>query len=151
MGETIARNKKAFHDYYIEDKLEVGLQLLGSEIKALRAGKAQLKESYVRFIKGELFLINSHIGVLDTTHAYYRHEERRVRKLLLHKKEARKLAKAVERDGMTIVCLSLYFNDKNLAKAQIALAKGKQLYDKRADLKQKDMQRDVQRAIKDHK
>ena len=151
MGETIARNKKALHDYYIEDKLEVGLQLLGSEIKALRAGKAQLKESYVRFIKGELFLINSHIGVLDTTHAYYRHEERRVRKLLLHKKEARKLAKAVERDGMTIVCLSLYFNDKNLAKAQIALAKGKQLHDKRADLKQKDMQRDVQRAIKDHK
>jgi SsrA-binding protein len=151
MGETIARNKKAFHDYYIEDKLEVGLQLLGSEIKALRAGKAQLKESYVRFIKGELFLINSHIGVLETTHAYYRHEERRVRKLLLHKKEAAKFAKAVERDGMTIVCLSLYFNDKNLAKAQIALAKGKQLHDKRADLKQKDMQRDVQRAIKDYK
>ncbi len=151
MGETIARNKKAFHDYYIEDKLEVGLQLLGSEIKALRAGKAQLKESYVRFIKGELFLINSHIGVLETTHAYYRHEERRVRKLLLHKKEAVKFAKAVERDGMTIVCLSLYFNHKNLAKAQIALAKGKQLHDKRADLKQKDMQRDVQRAIKDYK
>lgn len=151
MGETIARNKKAYHDYYIEDTLEVGLELLGSEIKALRAGKAQLKESYVRFIKGELFLINSHIGVLDTTHAYYRHEERRIRKLLLHKKEARKFARAVERDGMTIVCLSLYFNHKNLAKAQIALAKGKQLHDKRADMKEKDIKRDIQRAIKDYK
>jgi len=150
MGETIAKNKKAFHDYYIEDKLEVGVELLGSEVKALRAGKAQLKESYVRFIKGELFLMNSHIGVLDTTHAYYRHEERRLRKLLLHKKELQKFAKAVERDGMTIVCLSLYFNHKNIVKAQIAIAKGKQLHDKRADLKQKDMKRDIDRAMKEH-
>jgi SsrA-binding protein len=125
MGETIARNKKAFHDYFIEEKLEVGLELLGSEVKALRAGKAQLKESYVRFIKGELFLMNSHIGVLDTTHAYYKHDERRIRKLL-------------------------YFNHKNLVKAQIAMAKGKQLHDKRADLKQKDIKRDIDRAMKDY-
>jgi len=150
MGETIARNKKAFHDYFIEEKLEVGLELLGSEVKALRAGKAQLKESYVRFIKGELFLMNSHIGVLETTHAYYKHDERRVRKLLLHKKQAAKFARAVDRDGMTIVCLSLYFNHKNLVKAQIAVAKGKQLHDKRADLKQKDIKRDIDRAMKDY-
>ena len=150
MGETIATNKKAYFDYSIEEKLEVGIVLLGSEVKALRAGKAQLKESYVRFIKGELFLINAHIGVLETTHAYYRHEERRVRKLLLHKKQALKFEKAVQRDGMTIVCLSLYFNHKNIAKAQIALAKGKQLHDKRADLKQKDMKRDIARAMKDY-
>lgn len=149
MGETIARNKKAFHDYHIEEKLEAGIELLGSEVKALRAGKAQLKESYVRFIKGELYLMNSHIGVLDTTHAYYRHDERRLRKLLLHKKQMEKFAKAVERDGMTIVCLSLYFNDKNIVKAQIAIAKGKQLHDKRADLKQKDMKRDIARAMKE--
>lgn len=149
MGETIARNKKAFHDFHVEEKLEVGVELMGSEVKALRAGKAQLKESYVRFIKGELFLMNSHIGVLDTTHAYYRHEERRLRKLLLHKKESLKFAKAVDRDGMTIVCISLYFNHKNIVKAQIALAKGKQLHDKRADLKQKDMKRDIARAMKE--
>ena len=150
MGETIATNKKAFHDYFIEEKLEVGIELLGSEVKALREGKAQLKESYVRFIKGELFLLNSHIGLLDTTHAYYRHDERRARKLLLHKKQANKFSKAVERDGMTIVCLSLYFNHKNIVKAQIALAKGKKLHDKRADLKQKDMKRDIARAMKDY-
>lgn len=150
MGETIANNKKAYHNFSIEEKFETGILLLGSEVKALRASKAQLKESYVRFIKDELFLINSHIGVLDTTHAYYRHDERRIRKLLLHKKQLAKLQKAVERDGMTIVCLSLYFNYKNLVKAQIALAKGKKLHDKRADLKAKDMKRDVARAMKDY-
>jgi SsrA-binding protein len=150
MGETIANNKKAYHNFSIEEKFEAGIVLLGSEVKALRASKAQLKESYVRFIKDELFLMNSHIGVLDTTHAYYRHDERRVRKLLLHKKQLAKLQKAVERDGMTIVCLSLYFNHKNLVKAQIALAKGKKLHDKRADLKAKDMKRDVARAMKDY-
>lgn len=150
MGETIANNKKAYHNFSIEEKFETGILLLGSEVKALRASKAQLKESYVRFIKDELFLMNSHIGVLDTTHAYYRHDERRIRKLLLHKKQLAKLQKAVERDGMTIVCLSLYFNYKNLVKAQIALAKGKKLHDKRADLKAKDMKRDVARAMKDY-
>ncbi len=150
MGETIATNKKAYHDYFIEEKLEVGIELLGSEVKALREGKAQLKESFVRLIKGELFLLNAHIGLLDTTHAYYRHDERRARKLLLHKKQIVKFAKAVERDGMTIVCLSLYFNHKNMVKAQIAIAKGKKLHDKRADLKQKDMKRDIDRAMKDY-
>lgn len=149
MGETIATNKKAYHNFAIEDKLEVGIELMGSEVKALRAGRAQIKESYVRFIKGELFLINAHIGILETTHAHYRHEERRVRKLLLHKKQLLKFARAVDRDGMTMVCLSLYFNHKNLVKAQIATAKGKQLHDKRADLKAKDMKRDVERSMKD--
>jgi len=150
MGETIAQNKKAYHNFSIGEKLEVGLELKGSEVKALRAGRAQIKESYVRFIKGELFLMNSHIGILDTTHAYYRHEERRIRKILLHKKQAIKFARAVDRDGMTIVCLSLYFNHKNKVKAQIALAKGKQLHDKRADLKAKDQKRDIARAMKDY-
>ncbi|MDF1880255.1 SsrA-binding protein SmpB [Sulfurimonas sp. MAG313] len=150
MGETIAKNKKAYHNFTIEEKLEVGIELQGSEVKALRKGRAQIKESYVRFIKGELFLMNSHIGILDTTHAYYKHDERRVRKLLLHKKQLAKFARAVDRDGMTMVCLSLYFNHKNLVKAQIATAKGKQLHDKRADLKAKDMKRDVARSLKDY-
>lgn len=150
MGETIAQNKKAYHNFSIEEKLEVGIELMGSEVKALRAGRAQIKESYVRFIKGELFLVNSHIGILETTHAHYGHEERRVRKLLLHKKQLAKFARAVDREGMTMVCLSLYFNHKNLVKAQIATAKGKQLHDKRADLKAKDMKRDVARSMKDY-
>ncbi len=150
MSETIAKNKKAYHDYTIEEKLEAGVELLGSEVKALRAGKAQLKESFVRIIKGELFLMNSHIGILDTTHAFYRHDERRVRKLLVHKKQLAKFAKAVDRDGMTIVCLSLYFNHKNIVKAQIAIARGKKLHDKRADLKAKDQKRDIERALKNY-
>jgi SsrA-binding protein len=150
MGESIAKNKKAYHNFSIEEKLEVGVQLQGSEVKALRAGRAQIKESYVRFIKGELFLMNSHIGLLDTTHAYYRHDERRIRKLLLHKKQLAKFARAVDRDGMTIVCLALYFNHKNMVKAQIAMAKGKQLHDKRADLKAKDQKRDIARAMKEY-
>ena len=150
MGETIAQNKKAYHNFSIEEKLEVGVQLQGSEVKALRAGRAQIKESYVRFIKGELFLMNSHIGILETTHAYYKHDERRIRKLLLHKKQLAKFARAVDRDGMTMVCLSLYFNHKNIVKAQIATAKGKQLHDKRADLKAKDMKRDIARSMKDY-
>jgi len=150
VGETIATNKKAYHEYFIEEKLEAGIELKGSEVKALRAGRAQIKESYVRFIKGELFLMNSHIGVLDTTHAYYKHDERRVRKLLLHKKQLAKLEKSVQRDGMTMVCLSLYFNHKNLVKVQIATAKGKQLHDKRADLKAKDQKRDIARSLKEY-
>ena len=149
MGESIARNKKAFHEYEILEKLEAGLELKGSEVKALRSGRANIKESYVRFIKGELFLMNSHIGVLPTTHAHYRHEEDRVRKVLIHKKQMNKFAIALKKDGLTMVALSLYFNHKNKAKLQIALAKGKNLHDKRQDMRAKDMKRDMERARKE--
>jgi len=150
MGETIAKNKKAYHDYFIQEKFEAGLVLAGSEVKAIRARRVNLKDSFIRFVQGEAFLFNAHIGRLETTHHYYTHEERGSRKLLLHKSELQKMQKAVERDGFTIVPLQLYFNARNLVKIQIAIAKGKQLHDKRHDLKQKDMKRDIARAMKDY-
>jgi len=150
MGETIAKNKKAYHDYFIEEKLEAGLVLSGSEVKGLRAHRVNLKDSFVRLVKGEAFLFNAHIGRLDTTHHYYGHEEHGTRKLLLHKKQLLKLEKAVARDGYTIVPLQLYFNDRNIAKIQIGIAKGKLLHDKRNDLKEKAQKRDIARAMKDY-
>ncbi|MBA1437874.1 MAG: SsrA-binding protein SmpB [Epsilonproteobacteria bacterium] len=150
MGETVAKNKKAYHDYFIEEKFEAGLVLSGSEVKGIRAGRVNLKDSFVRFVKDELFLFHAHIGRLETTHHYYAHEERGSRKLLLHKKELQKIQKAVDRDGYTVVPLQLYFNARNIAKLQIAIAKGKQLHDKRQDLKEKDQKRDIARAMKDY-
>lgn len=150
MGQTIARNKKAYHDYHIEEKFEAGIVLKGSEIKAIRAARVNLKDSFIRFVKHEAVLFNAHIGRLETTHHYYSHEERGSRKLLLHKKELTKLQTAVERDGYTIVPLQLYFNHKNIVKIQIAIAKGKNLHDKRHDLKEKDMKRDMARALKEY-
>ncbi|WP_345979487.1 SsrA-binding protein SmpB [Sulfurimonas sp. HSL3-2] len=150
MGKTIAKNKKAYHDYHIEEKFEAGLVLSGSEIKGIRASRVNLKDSFIRFVKGEAYLFNAHIGKLETTHHYFGHEERGNRKLLLHKKELKKLQEAVEKDGYTIVPLELYLNNRNLAKLQIAIAKGKNLHDKRHDLKEKDMKRDIERALKDY-
>jgi SsrA-binding protein len=150
MGETLSRNKKAYHDYFIEEKFEAGLVLKGSEVKGLRAKRVNLKDSFIRFVKNEPTLFNAHIGRLETTHHYFAHEERGARKLLLHKKEIAKLKKAVERDGYTIVPLEIYFNRRNLAKLKIAIAKGKQLHDKRHDLKERDQKRDIARALKDY-
>jgi len=149
MGETIAKNKKAFHDYEILEKFEAGLVLKGSEVKAIRAGRVNLKDSFVRFVKGEAFLFNTHIGLLNTTHHYFRHEERGSRKLLLHKKEIARMTDAIDKEGLTVVPLELYFNDKNIAKVQVAIVRGKKLHDKRQDMKEKDMKRDIERALKE--
>ncbi|MBD3808957.1 MAG: SsrA-binding protein SmpB [Sulfuricurvum sp.] len=148
MGENIATNKKAFFDYYIEEKFEAGLVLKGSEVKALRAGRVNLKDGFIKIVRGEAFVFNVHIGVLDTTHRFYAHEERGSRKLLLHKKQIDKMLKAVEKEGFTLVPLSIYFNDRNIAKMQVAIVKGKKLYDKREDLKEKSIKRDIERALK---
>jgi SsrA-binding protein len=150
MGETIAKNKKAFFDYSLEEKFEAGLVLCGSEVKGIRAKRVNLKDSFIRIVGGEAFLFNAHIGRLETTHYFYGHEERGSRKLLLHKKQILTMIKAITRDGYTVVPLQLYFNDRNIIKIQIAIAKGKQLHDKRQDMKEKDMKRDVERAIKDN-
>ena len=150
MGETIAKNKKAYHDFFIEEKFEAGLVLQGSEVKALRAHRVNLKDSFIKFMKNEPTLFNAHIGRLETTNHFYGHEERGSRKLLLHKKQIEKMLKAVTRDGYTIVPLQLYFNDRNIAKLQIGIAKGKQLHDKRQDLKEKDQKRDIARAMKEY-
>ena len=150
MGETIAKNKKAYHDYEILEKFEAGIVLKGSEVKGVRAGRVNLKDSFVKLVKGEAFLFNAHIGRLETTHHYYGHEERGSRKLLLHKKQIVKLAEAVEKEGHTIVPLQMYFNNRNIIKIEIAIARGKKLHDKRADMKEKDMKRDIERALKDY-
>ncbi len=150
MGETIAKNKKAYFDYEIIEKFEAGLVLQGSEVKAIRASRVNLKDSFVKIVRNEAILFNAHIGVLNTTHHYYGHEERGTRKLLLHRKEINKMIKAIDREGLTIVPLSLYFNRKNFVKIQVAIAKGKKLYDKRADLKEKDQKRDIARSMKEY-
>jgi SsrA-binding protein len=149
MGETIAKNKKAYFDYEIIEKFEAGMVLQGSEVKGIRAKRVNLKDSFIRIVGNEAFLFNAHIGRLETTHHYYGHEERGSRKLLLHRKELNKLIKAVEKEGHTIVPLQMFFNHKNIVKIQIAIARGKKQHDKRHDLKEKTMKRDIARAMKE--
>jgi len=146
--KVIAQNKKARHDFEILEKYEAGIVLEGSEVKALRAGRVNLKDSYCRFIKGELYLLNAHIAHLDTTNRYFSKDERAPRKLLLHKKELNKLQGKITKEGLTIVPLMIYFNERNLAKVQIALAKGKKLHDKRETLKRKTLEREAAQAMK---
>ena len=114
----------------------------------MRARRANLNDAYCRFIKGELHLVNAHIGHLDTTNRYFANDDRAPRKLLLHKKELEKLFGKISKDGLTIVPLMIYFNEKNLAKVSIALAKGKQLHDKRETLKRRTLDREAQSAMK---
>ncbi len=147
----IAKNKKAYHDYEILDKYEAGIVLQGYEVKALREKRANLKDSFCRFIKGELYLMNAHIAHLDTTNRNFARDTRSPRKLLLHKKELDKLYDKVQKDGLTIVPLSLYFNERNLAKVSIAVAKGKQLHDKRETMKRKTQLREAAQAMKNYR
>lgn len=142
------KNKKAYHDYFILESLEAGIELQGSEVKAIREGRINLKESFVRIVKNELYIFNMNITHVSTAHTTYRPEERRERKLLLHRRQIDKLMIKVNKDGNTIVPLRLYFNAKNMIKLQIASAQGKKLHDKREDLKKKSMQRETQQAMK---
>lgn len=144
----IAQNKKARHDYEILEKFEAGLVLAGAEVKALRAKRANLADAYCRFIKGELYLLNAHIAHLETTNRHFVPDTRTPRKLLLHKKQLEKLYVKVHKDGLTIVALMIYFNERNLAKVSIAIGKGKKLHDKRADMKAKTLDREAKQAIK---
>jgi len=144
----VFKNKKAFHDFTILDSLEAGIMLEGSEVKAIREGRVNLKDSFVRIIKGEVFILNMHISHLSTTHTTYRPDERKDRKLLLHTKQIAKLYSKVTKDGITLIATKLYFNDKNKIKVEVATAQGKKLYDKREDLKVKSMQREAQQVLK---
>jgi len=147
----IAKNKKAYHDYEILEKFEAGIILQGSEVKALRAKRANLSDGFCRFIKDELYLMNTHIAHLETTNANYARETRSPRKLLLHKKQLDKLFENVSKDGNTIVPLMLYFNERNLVKVSISIAKGKNLHDKRETLKRRTQLREAQQAMKNYK
>jgi SsrA-binding protein len=143
----IAVNRRARFDYELEDTFEAGLQLVGTEVKSLREGKANIAEAYVSPEKGEVWLINSDIAAYSHGNRF-NHEPRRPRKLLLHKKEMSKLFGAVARDGRTVVPLRLYFNNRGIAKLQIALAKGKKAVDKRETKKERDWNRQKQRILK---
>jgi SsrA-binding protein len=145
---TIAQNRKARHEFAVEDRFEAGLVLEGWEVKSLRAGRVQLDQSYVIIKNGEAFLLGSNITPLLTASTHINPDPQRTRKLLLRFKELSKLIGSVERKGYTLVPLSLYWS-KNYVKLEIALAKGKKLHDKRADLKEKDWQRQKQRLAKD--
>lgn len=147
----VFRNKKAFHDFTILDTIEAGIVLEGSEVKAIREGRVNLKDSFVRIIKGEVFLLNAHISHLSTAHTTYRPDEKRARKLLLHSKQIARMYSKVTKDGITLVCTKLYFNSKNMVKVEVATAQGKKLHDKREALKEKTMKRDTQIILKAYK
>ena len=142
-------NKKVFHNYEVTDVIEVGIELQGSEVKAIRDGRVNLKDSFVRIIKNEMFILNMHISHLDTTHTSYRPEENRDRKLLLHRKQINKFFEKVTKDGYTLIVTKMYFNSKNFVKLNIGLGRGKKLHDKREDLKVRTMKRETQRALKE--
>ncbi len=144
--QPIARNRRARHEYQILDTWEAGLVLTGTEVKALRSGKAALVDSYAVVRDGELFLINMHIAPYEAA-SQFNHEPTRTRKLLLHKKEIRRLIGSVERQGLTLVPLDLYFK-KGRAKVLIGLARGKKLHDKRADDRRRSDERDIARAVR---
>ena len=146
-ANSIARNKKAWHDYFIEEEFEAGLVLEGWEVKSLRAGAAQLKESYVIIRNGELFLFGAHFSPLRTASTHIHPDPVRSRKLLLHQTEIDKLTGAVERRGYTLVPLALYWK-RSRAKLQIALAKGKKQHDKRASIRQREWDREQHRLLK---
>lgn len=144
--KIISTNRKAFHEYHIFDKFNAGMVLTGTEIKSIRKGAVNLKDSFVKLDDGEVFLYNCHISPYEQGNRY-NHEEKRTRKLLLNKKEIDKLIGKIKKDGYAIVPLELYL-ENGWAKIEIALAKGKKLYDKRDDLAKKAQTRDIDRAVK---
>jgi SsrA-binding protein len=145
---SLAQNKKAFHDYFIEEKFEAGLVLEGWEVKSIRAGRAHLKEAYVVVKGGELWLFGMHASPLPTASTHIHPDPLRTRKLLMHEREIAKLIGKVERAGYTLLPLDLHFS-KGRIKAEVGLAKGKKLYDKREDAKAKDWAREKQRLLKE--
>ena len=145
--KTIATNKKAYHDYFVEETFEAGIELKGSEVKSLRNGRVNLKDSWCSIVKGEIFVNGMHISVYDQGAAWCK-DPLRVRKLLMHKKEIMKLFGQEQQQGYSIIPLSLYFKGSRV-KVQIGLCKGKKLYDKRADMAKKDAKRSIERALKE--
>ena len=146
--KIIAENRKARYAYAIDETLEAGIMLMGSEVKSLRSGKTTIGESYAHAKDGELWLVNSYIPEYSQA-SRFNHEPKRVRKLLVHKREAAKLAAAIQREGMTLIPLKMYFNAKGKAKLELGVAKGKKLHDKRETEKQRDWQRDKARLMRD--
>ncbi|HEX74738.1 MAG TPA: SsrA-binding protein SmpB [Dehalococcoidia bacterium] len=147
--KTVATNRKAYHNYHIEDSVEAGIVLTGTEIKSIRAGRVSLGDAYVRPEVGELWLLNAHIARYEAG-SYLSHEPTRPRKLLLHRKQIDSLTSKVAEKGLTLVPLKLYIKD-NIAKVEVALAKGKKLYDKRESITRRETEREIERTIKKQK
>lgn len=146
--KLVAENRRARFDYLIEETFEVGIMLTGTEVKALRSGRANIAESYASPERGELWLINANIPIYAPA-AQFNHEPRRPRKLLVRKRELNKLQSAVDREGRTLAALELYFNDRGIAKLRIALARGKKAHDKRAATKDREWKRQQSRLLRD--
>ena len=144
--KLIANNKKAYHDYFIEEKYEAGIELYGTEVKSLRMGKCSIKESFIRIDHGEVFVYNMHITPYEKGNIFNK-DPLRIKKLLLHRSEIRKITGKIAQKGYTLVPLQIYFKG-SLAKVEIGLAKGKKLYDKRQDIAKKDQRRDAERSFK---
>lgn len=147
---SIITNKKAFHDYFIEEKFEAGVVLEGWEVKAIRAGKGQLKDSYVKIKNGEVWLLGFDVNPMISTSTHVRADSARLKKLLLHRTEIDRLIGKVEQKGFSLIALNLHYS-KGRVKADIALAKGKKLHDKRATEKEQEGKREVAKAIKEYK
>jgi SsrA-binding protein len=146
-NQTVAENRKARHDYFIEESYEAGLALTGSEIKSLRGGRLNLRGGYARVVNGEAWLYDVHISPYEQSGSYFNHEPTRPRKLLLHRREISRILGLVERQGFTLVPLRVYFKGRR-AKLELGLARGKKLYDKREDIAKREANRDIQRALK---
>jgi SsrA-binding protein len=145
--KIVCKNKKAYHDYHIDKTMEAGMVLTGPEVKSLRAGRANIKDGYAQLKNGEVFLYNIHIS----PYAFAVHsvtDPLRVRKILLHKREVRKLIGKLNEKGVALIPIKIYFIDNGKAKIELGLARGKKLYDKRASLKEKQSNRDVQRSLR---
>lgn len=147
---VVVTNRKAYHDYFIEEKLEAGIVLQGTEVKSLRDGRANLQDAYASVKDGEVFLYNCHISPYSHGNIM-NHDPTRVRKLLLHKKEIDKLIGKTQLKGLTLVPLRIYFSTRGHAKVELGLAKGKKLYDRRESIKTREAGREVERAIKERK
>ncbi len=145
-SQTIANNKKAFHDYFVEERYEAGLALSGSEVKSLRMGKANLQDAYARVLNEEVFLLGAHISPYAAA-SYLNHDATRTRKLLLHRKEIQRLIGKTTQKGLTLVPLRLYWKDGR-AKLEIGLARGKREYDKRETTKKREAQREIAKVFK---
>ena len=147
-GRLVAQNRRARHDYFIDENLETGVILTGTEVKSLRDGRASLQDSYAGEQAGELFLFNAYIPEYRAANRF-NHETRRPRKLLVHRRELNKLLGAVRREGVTLVPLSIYFNNRGIAKVDLGLARGKRKYDKRETEKTRDWNREKARLLRD--
>lgn len=145
--KTVAQNKKAYHEYFVEEKIEAGIELVGTEVKSIRAGGVNLKDSFCSFKNNEIFVMNMHISPYEKGNIFNK-DAKRVRRLLLHKKQINALYAKTKQDGYTIIPLNIYFKGSKL-KLSIGLCKGKKLHDKRASIAEKDVKRQIDRVLKE--